>query len=162
MAPSQKASRTKSGRILSSNSSSEAISASRENRCPFIGIAPLIYFIFLIFSFIVSGASFSTNRSRRRLRSRRANGRFGRARPQACRVCGLPVPLRPGMPKQMAPHQRQCAHDCRRNGTLQKRRACGANTFAPPPTNRDDRRSRHCHSAPSPSPSLAHAIKWRV
>src|SRR5205823_5434598 len=30
-------------------------------------------------------------------------------------------------------------------------------TFATPTTNRDDRRSRHCYSAPSHSASLAHA-----
>ena len=118
------------------------------------------FFCLLTSSF--PGASFQTHRSHRRLCAGRANARSGRARSKACRVYGLPAPLRSGVPKQMAPHQRQCAHDRRRNWTFQKRRACGAQTFAASPTNRDDRRSRHCHSAPSPSPSLAHAITRQV
>src|SRR5262245_10723231 len=55
----------------------------------------------------------------------------------------------------MAVHQRQCADNRRRNRTLQKRRSRSTRAFAAPTINRDDKRSRHCYSAPSSSPPLA-------
>jgi hypothetical protein len=59
----------------------------------------------------------------------------------------------------MALDQRQCAHHRRRNRSLEKRCARGAHTSAPPPTNHEHGRSRHCHSAPSRSSPLAYAIE---
>ena len=117
--------------------------------------------MFLTSSFILSRASFSRNRSHRRLRAGCAHARFDWARPKPGCVSRLPAPLRPGSTKQMAPHQRQCAHNRRRNRAVQKRRPCGAHTFAAPATNRDDDRSRHCYCAPSRSSPLAHAIAGR-
>ena len=127
---------------------------SGRNCCPFIGIAAnefTSFFRFLTSSF--SCASLPTNRPHRRLRARCADARFDWARSKACRVYSVHAPLRPGRTKQMALHERQCAHDRRRNRTFQKRRPRRANTFAAPRTNRDERQSRHCYaSSPRYSP----------
>ena len=55
----------------------------------------------------------------------------------------------------MAVHQRQCADNRRRHRAFEKHRPRSTRAFAAPTINRDDNRSRHCHSAPSSSPSLA-------
>ena len=77
---------------------------------------------------------------------------------EAGRLPGLSASLRPGCTKQMAPCQRQCAHDCRCHRAVQKRRPRGTDTLASPPTHQDGSALRHCYSTPSRSSTLAEVI----
>jgi hypothetical protein len=131
------------------------------NCCPLIGVAADEFTSsFCLLTSCFPGASFQTHHSDRRLRARCADARFDRPRSKAGRLPGLSAPLWPGRSKRVAPHQRQCAHNCRCNRTLQKRRAYGAYTFAASTTHRDDCRS--CHRYPAPSCSLPLAKVMRT
>jgi hypothetical protein len=133
------------------------------NCCPLIGVAADEFTSsFCLLTSCFPGASFQTHHSDRRLRARCADARFDRPRSKAGRLPSLSAPLWPGRSKQMAPYQRQCAHNCRRNRTLQKRRARCAYTFAGSTTHRDDCRSRHRYPAPSCSLPLAKVMRTIV
>lgn len=135
----------------------------RRNCCPFISTAMTDFACsLLVLNSSSACASFQTQRSRRRLRARRADARFDRTRSQASSVYGLPAPVRPRCAKQMAPNQRQCPHNCRRCRPLEERSAHRALTFASQRIDRDHRRSFHCYSAPSRSASLAKVISTAV